>query len=240
MQIKSYINRIKRNKFLNESRYKKVRLDKNEKIDKFSKSFLKHFKSKLSSETFTAYPEVQNLLKLIAKKNKISTKNILLTSGIDSAIKLIIEAFTLKKDRVLILDPTFAMTSIHCRVANLNIIKVGYKKNLEIDLKKLKEKITSKLKLVILSNPNSPTGTIINNYEIYQILKKTNKLKIPVLIDEAYYGFTNQTALKLISKFNNLIVTRTFSKVFGLAGLRVGFVASNPKNIGYLSKLKPM
>ena len=65
-------------------------------------------------------------------------------------------------------------------------------------------------------------------------------MKIPVLIDEAYYGFTNQTALKLISKFNNLIVTRTFSKVFGLAGLRVGFVASNPKNIGYLSKLKPM
>lgn len=240
MQIKNYINKIKRTKFLKTSRYKKIRLDKNEKIDQFSNSFLNLYKSKLTSDILTAYPEFSNLLKLIANKNKINTNNILLTSGIDSAIKLIIEAFTSKKNKVLILNPTFAMTSIHCRAANLNIIKIGYNNKLEINFDELFKKINQKLKLIILSNPNSPTGTIIEKNKLNIILKKAKKFKIPVLIDEAYYGFTKQTTLKLISKFNNLFVTRTFSKVFGLAGLRAGFIASNKKNIDYLSKIKPM
>ncbi len=240
MQIKNHINKIKRTQFLKLSRYKKIRLDKNEKIDKFSKSFLNSYKSKLTSEILTAYPEFKNLLKQIANKNKINTSNILLSSGIDSAIKLIVEAYTFRKNKVLILNPTFAMTSIHCRAANLNIVKIGYNEKLEIDLNNLLKKINQKLKLIILSNPNSPTGTIIEKKNLQIILKKANKFGIPVLIDEAYYGFTNQTAIKLISKYNNLFVTRTFSKVFGLAGLRAGFIASNQKNIDYISKIKPM
>ena len=91
-----------------------------------------------------------------------------------------------------------------------------------------------------MSNPNSPTGTIIDKKDIKKILVKTKKLNIPVIIDEAYYGFTKQTTINLISKYKNLFVTRTFSKMFGLAGLRVGFIASNSKNIEYISKLKPM
>ena len=240
MQIKNYINKIKRVKPLTTSRYKKIRLDKNEKIDQFSNLFLNSYKSKLTSEILTTYPEFNNLLKLIANKNKVNTNNILLTSGIDSAIKLIIEAFTLRKNKVLILNPTFAMTSIYCRAANLNIIKIGYNNKLEINFDKLLKNINKKLKLIILSNPNSPTGTIIKKDKINIILKKAKKFKIPVLMDEAYYGFTNQTSIKLISKFNNLFVARTFSKVFGLAGLRAGFIVSNKKNIDYLSKIKPM
>ena len=124
MQIKNYINQVQRSKILNFSRYKKIRLDKNEKIDKFSKSFLKNIRTKINSDLLTAYPEVGPLIKLIAKKNNIKKENILLTAGIDNALRTIIEAYTNKKDKVLILHPTFAMTSIYCKLANLNIVKI--------------------------------------------------------------------------------------------------------------------
>ncbi len=240
MKKKNYINKVKRSKFINFSRHGKIRLDKNEKIDKFSDNFLKSMKAKLSSEIFTAYPEVLPLISLIGKKYKISKENILLTAGIDSALKAIIEGYTNKRNNVLILEPTFAMTSIYCKLANLNIIKIHYDNNLKLDFKKLFKNINQKIKLIILSNPNSPTGTIIDDKNLIKILKKAKKFKVPVVIDEAYYGFTKKTSLKLILKYNNLFITRTFSKVFGLAGLRAGFIASNIKNIEYLSKLKPM
>ena len=240
MQIKNYINQVQRSKILNFSRYKKIRLDKNEKIDKFSKSFLKNIRTKINSDLLTAYPEVGPLIKLIAKKNNIKKENILLTAGIDNALRTIIEAYTNKKDKVLILHPTFAMTSIYCKLANLNIVKIGYDKNLNLNFIELLKSINKKLKLIILSNPNSPSGTVISKKNLIEIIKKAKKFKIPIVIDEAYFGFCKMTALNFIKKYKNLIITRTFSKIFGLAGLRVGFVASNEKNIKYLSKLKPM
>ncbi len=240
MKRKKYIDLVKRSNFLAYSRLNKVRLDKNEKIDKFSKEFFKNLKHKLNSDLLTAYPEVYPLVLNIAKKYNIKKKNILVTSGIDSALKTIIEGYTNKKDLVAILEPTFAMTNIYCKLANLKIIKIKYDNNLNLDLKKLFKNINKNLRLVILSNPNSPTGTIIDKKDIKKILEKTKKFNIPVIIDEAYYGFTKQTAINLISKYKNLFVTRTFSKMFGLAGLRVGFIASNSKNIEYISKLKPM
>ncbi len=240
MQVKNYINQVQRSKTLNFSRYKKIRLDKNEKIDKFSKSFIKNIKTKINSDLLTAYPEVGSLINLIAKKNNIKKKNILLTAGIDNALRTLIEAYTNKKDKVLILHPTFAMTSIYCELANLNVIKIGYDKNLNLNFKKLLKNINKKLKLIILSNPNSPSGTIIKQKNLIKVLEKAKKFDIPVVIDEAYYGFCKMTALTFIKKYKNLIITRTFSKIFGLAGLRAGFIASSVRNIEYLSKLKPM
>ena len=104
----------------------------------------------------------------------------------------------------------------------------------------LEQSINKKISLIVLANPNSPTGTEIKHSEMIKILEKTNKFKIPLIIDEAYYGFHKSTYLDYTKKFSNLIVTRSFSKVFGLAGLRTGFLATNKKNAQKLYNLKPM
>ena len=100
--------------------------------------------------------------------------------------------------------------------------------------------INNKVALITLANPNSPTGTIINKQKILDIIKKAQKYNIPVLIDEAYYGFYNYSFIREINKFKNLIILRTFSKSYGLAGLRAGYLISNETIIKELFKFKPM
>ena len=93
---------------------------------------------------------------------------------------------------------------------------------------------------MLFPTPNSSTGTVLNIEEIKKILEKSQKNKIQVVIDEAYYGFCLITSISLIRKFDNLIVLRTFSKAYGLAGLRIGYAISNAKNINKLINIKPM
>ena len=114
----------------------------------------------------------------------MSVKNILLTAGIDGALKIIIDALTEEKDKVVI-DPTFAMTKIYCNLANLTILKVNYDKNLRLNNVKLIQNLKKRPKLVILSNPNSPTGTVIEKNYISEIIKIKKKRNIPLVIDEA-------------------------------------------------------
>ena len=240
MNFKGHIKKIQRTDYLNYSRLNFTRLDKNEKIDNFEKILTKNLKKKINSNLLSSYPEVSSLVSLISKIYKIDLKNILLTAGIDGALRLIIDAFTKQGDKAIILEPTFAMTKIYCDIANLKIVSIKYDSNLRLDIKKLLDNINKKPKIVILSNPNSPTGTVIEDKYIFQILKKTNELKIPLIIDEAYFEFFGKSLINYIKKNKNLFVLRTFSKAFGLAGLRAGFIASSKKNIDYLKKFKPM
>ena len=100
--------------------------------------------------------------------------------------------------------------------------------------------INRNISLIIIANPNSPTGTLISQLNMERIIKKANAHAVPVLIDEAYYGFSDTTVLPLLKKYNNLIISRTFSKAYGLAGLRVGYIVSNIRIAKLLFNLKPM
>ncbi len=240
MKFKSHIKKIKRNNYINFSRLKFTRLDKNEKIDNFSKNLVNILKNQISSNLLASYPEVSDLMNLISKNLKMNPKNFLLTAGIDGALKIIIEGFTREKDKVVILEPTFAMTKIYCEIANLNILKVDYDKNLKLNIDKLIHYINQKPKLVILSNPNSPTGTVIDDKYVSKIMKITKNKNIPLIIDEAYYEFYGKSLINNLRSNKNLFILRTFSKALGIAGARVGYIVSSKKNISYLSKFKPM
>ena len=115
-----------------------------------------------------------------------------------------------------------------------------FKKDLSLNVDKLISLINKKTKLVIFANPNSPTGTIIPEEKIEMILKKAKKFNSFVLIDECYYGFYQKTVIKKIKRYNNLIVSRSFSKAIGLAGCRIGALISNKNLINKLSKFRPM
>ncbi len=240
MKYKKKIEKVYRLKNSSLSRYGNLSLDKNERVSIFEKKFFKSFLNKLSSEKISLYPEVSTLYHSLAKHHKLKEGNFVLTNGIDGAIKSCFDLFVSKNDKVIILKPTFAMVDIYCDLSEAKKIEINYDRKLNLDLEKLIKSIKKDISLIIIANPNSPTGTIISNENIKRIIKKAHISKVPVLIDEAYYEFSNFSVLPLLKKFNNLIIARTFSKAFGLAGLRVGYIVTNYKISKLFFNLKPM
>ena len=231
------INRTK----LSFSRLQKIRLDKNEKSDHHSVSFFKNTINKIRHHHLTAYPEPEKIYSLLSKNLKLDKKSILITYGADGGIKTCFDFLTKEKDKIIYFEPTFAMVSIYSKVKKLNSIIFKYNKNFEIDLIKLKKTIANQnIKLLIFANPNSPTGSSIKNSEIIEIIKICKKNNTYVLIDEAYYGFYKYSMINFTKTYKNLIIIRTFSKSFGLAGLRMGYLVANKILCTEIFKTKPM
>ena len=232
------IKKISRKEKSNINRIKYIRLDKNERIIKFENFFLNKIKKKLSSHHLHTYPSLNNIYKIIAKKEKLNTKNLILTNGSDIAIKRCFELFGRKKSEIITLNPTYGMVDVYCKLFEVRQKKVDCDKNLIFDGYKILNKINKKTSLIIIANPNSPTGKIIPMETIELILDKAKKNNSYVLLDECYYDYSNFTTIGLIKEYKNLIVCRSFSKV-GLAGCRVGFLATNSVTRDILYKFRP-
>lgn len=216
------------------------RFDRNERVSPIPNKFLNIIKKNLRSEYLTTYPNLKNLYNLISKNINIGKENILLTAGSDLAIKNCFELLIQKGDEILTIYPTYGMVDVYAKLFDAKQKKIQYEKDLKLDVNLILSKINKKTKLVILANPNSPTGTVIEEKDLKKIFIKSKKNNSFVLIDECYYGFYNKTYIHDIFTFNNLIVTRSLSKAFGLAGCRIGYLVSNKKMIKRLFKFKPM
>lgn len=237
---KSYLNSIYRIKANSKTRENYLRLDKNEKTTNFHKNIINFLKKKISSFFITSYPDLGVVYRKLAKYLKVKEQEIVITSGADLAIKNCFELFLKPKDLIISTCPTFAMVDIYSKLFQIKQEKIYYEKNLTLNLSKFRDKITSKVKMIIISNPNNPTGTIIKKEDLINLVKKAEKLNIPFVIDEVYHGFTDDTLINLINKYKNLVIIRTFSKSFGIAGLRAGYIVSNSKIAQSLFKFKPM
>ena len=234
------IDGIKRFRGIFPTRLNKIRLDANERISEFDNKFFKKFIKKIQSHHFTAYPEIEEIYDLLAKFNKIKIDNIMITAGSDIGIRHCFELFAQPKSKIITLSPTFGMYDVYSKIFETNQIKIGYNKDLKLEFEKLFNSIDKKTSLILLANPNSPTGTIIPDDYILKILKKAKHNKSFVVIDEAYFGFYKQSSIKFLKTFNNLIILRTFSKAIGMAGIRTGYIISSKQNIKRLYSLRPM
>ena len=223
-----------------ETRLNKLRLDKNERISAFSPDFWKDVIGGIDEEMVHAYPEVFPLYKRLASFHGLAVGNFLLTAGADAAIRHCYETFVSPGSKVIYLDPTFAMVTLYGSLFGAEMVGVKYDSRLQINMEQLIAAIDNNTALIIIANPNSPTGTLMTNCEIATIAEKAARHRVPILIDEAYYGFCCYSALEIIKEHQNLIVTRTFSKVSGMAGLRVGYVVGHPEVISLLTKFRPM
>ncbi len=221
-------------------RSKYLRLDKNERVIPFDKELIRFLKKKLNSFYLSAYPNTLKIKKLIAKQIKVKEQMIYLSAGSDISLKTCFELFTKKNDTIIVINPTFGMVNVYSNIYGLKTIKIGYNKKLELDYKRLFKSLTKKISLIILANPNSPTGTIIPKKTMIKIFMKTKKLNIPLVIDEAYEGFYEKNYVEFVKKYKNLIITRTFSKSFGLAGLRAGYAVTNSNYANLMNKFRPM
>ena len=222
------------------SRLDQIRLDKNERADAHLSFFFNKLKDNITSDLISAYPEFDKIYKKLSKKLKVNANNIVFTAGSDQAIKNTFELFYKKNKEVITIDPTFAMVDIYCKIFRTKQIKIGYDNNLKLRLKDIYGAINKNTSLVILANPNSPTGTVITKRDLIKIIKKAKKYNAKVLLDEAYHEFSTYNFSSKIKDYNNLIIIRTFSKIFGLAGLRAGYVLSNKEIIKKYFAIKPM
>ena len=195
------------------------------------------------SKNFKRYPDTNGttLKKVIANKFKIDKDRIVLGSGSDQILELACNAFIKKNDEVIVSKYSFIIYRIYSKLNGAKII-YAKEKNFTISVKDILSKVTRKTKVVFLANPNNPTGTYITKKEVMHLRKKLRN-DILLVIDDAYSEYLNEkdylSGLKLFSKYKNVLVTRTFSKVYGLAGLRVGWGYASKEIINTLNLIKP-
>ncbi len=237
---KSWVDSVSRLRGDAQTRHGLIRLDKNERVTAFPEDFFRQILSDLTSDHLTAYPESEELYKRLAQLHNMPTSNIMLTAGSDAGIRHCFDLFVNPGGEVVVLDPTFAMVDIYCQLFGATKQAIGYDRQLRPDLERMLNVIGPKTELVIIANPNSPTGTLLSEEDINGILLKAACFHVPVLIDEAYYGFCKQTAVAMLEEHANLIVSRTFSKAYGLAGLRVGYLLAQTEIAQLLYRFRPM
>ncbi|MDO8558738.1 MAG: histidinol-phosphate transaminase [bacterium] len=238
---KAHLINIQRVKNPQESRGSFLRLDKNENTIDFNKEMTDLFKNQITPDFLAAYPEIDSLYAKIASYLKYREENIYITAGSDAAIKAVFEVFVEKGDKVALLDPTYAMYYVYGEIFQAKVLKINFKEDLSLDMENILNLIEEERpKLICLANPNAPTGTVIAPEGLKRIVDLCSKYDIVVLIDEAYYPYYSHSAISLIPDYPNLVITRTFSKAFGLASCRLGFAVGQPEIIGYLHKVRPM
>lgn len=232
------IKKIYRKENLIFDRTKYIRLDKNERVNSFQKFFLNKIKSKLNSNTITTYPNLKKIYFKLSKSLNLNIKNIIITNGSDLAIKNCFELITKPNSRVITLNPTYGMVDVYCKNFLVNQIKVDCNEDLNFDVNEILKKINKNISLVIIANPNSPTGNLFNKKDIKKIISKSKKNKCFILVDECYFDYSKSSVINLITKYDNLIICRSFSKI-GLAGCRIGVIITNRKLRNLIYKFRP-
>ncbi len=218
-----------------ENRRGLLRLDFNENTVGCSPKVLEAINN-IKEEEIAAYPEYKEFKAKLANSIKVKPEQLMVTNATDEAIMIIMQTYVEKGDEVILPIPTFAMFKFYAQLVEVKIKEIPYTSNLAFPTKKVLNTISKKTGLVILCNPNNPTGTLIDKKDVVEIVEKAQKNDALVLLDEAYYQYSGVECLNLIDKYPNLIIIRTFSKAYGLAGLRVGYIVSDEGIIRNLLK----
>lgn len=171
-------------------------------------------------------PNATNLTLALSKQLDVNRDVLFVANGSESLIKTLPQILLKSGDEVIIPSITFPMFEMATMLAGGKVVVSGMTKDFDIDLADIQKKTTPKTKLIFLCNPNNPTGRILNKKSVLNLVKQT---KAFVIVDEANIEFGGQTVIKEASRLKNLIVLRTFSKGFGLAGLRIGFCVASSK-----------
>ena len=213
----------------------KLRLDFNENTIGCSPKVTEFLKGRLNENQLATYPEYSDARRELAAHFRVENEQMLVTNGTDEAIQVLINTYVDDGDEVIILRPSYAMYRFYAEIAGATIYEIDYRAGtLQFPLDELLEGINPSTRAVLISNPNNPTGAAVSIEGIEKILKKASGAA--VLIDEAYYEFCGITAMRHINDFPNVFVSRTFSKVYGMAAMRIGCIFSNANNIQYLHK----
>ena len=193
--------------------------------------------------SMSKYPDSnsRDLRKELSKMYSCDFNRIICGSGSDEIIQIICQLYLNKTDEVIVSQYSFLMYRIYSKIVGGNIV-FAKEKNFKASVEEIIKKVSKKTKIVFLANPNNPTGTYLNKVELINLRKKLNQ-KILLVLDDAYFEYVKdksyRSSLDIFKNKNNVIVIRTFSKIYGLAALRIGWGYGPKKIIDAMNKIKP-
>ncbi|MGA8488982.1 MAG: histidinol-phosphate transaminase [Terriglobales bacterium] len=211
-----------------------LRLDFNENTVGCSPRVLARLR-KITAEEIACYPEREPIEAVAADFLGINPNELLLTNGVDEAIHLLCETFLQPGDEALIVVPTFAMYEISAAATGARVITVPAGADFRFPFSDLLSQVTTRTRLIAVANPNNPTGSVAEAASLLETARRVPQAAI--LVDEAYFEFYGETLLGQWRSVPNLFVARTFSKAYGLAGLRIGVLAGMVEHISMVSKV---
>jgi len=212
-----------------------LRLDFNENTVGASPKVIAYLREHLSEDALAIYPEYGAAKKELAAFFGVDADDFVLTNGTDEAIQVLLNTYVDDGDEVVVLKPSYAMYRFYAELAGAVIREIPYRaEKLAFPLDELLGAIGAATRAILIANPNNPTGTGTSRAGIERILDAASGAA--VLIDEAYFEFCGVTALPLLNDYPNLFVSRTFSKVYGMASMRLGCLFSQSGNVDFLHK----
>jgi histidinol-phosphate aminotransferase len=211
-----------------------LRLDFNENTVACSPRVLEAL-GRLSAGDLTRYPERAPVEARVARMLQVEPAQVLLTNGVDEAIHILCQTYLDETTEILLPVPTYTMYEIYASATRAQIVTVAATDDFAFPADRLLSAITPRTRLIAIANPNSPTGSIAPREEIIRILNAAPHAI--VLVDEAYFHFFGETVLDLLDQYPNLVVARTFSKAYGLAGLRLGTLVANEQVMQWLRRV---
>ncbi len=212
-----------------------LRLDFNENTVGCSPAVIDFLRDRLCASDLSIYPEYVEAKRELAGFFGVPEDRMLFTNGTDEAIQVLVNTYVDDEDEVIILAPSYAMYRFYAEVAGARIREIPYRReDLSFPIDELLLAIEPGTRAILIANPNNPTGTGIDIHGIERMLDRAPDAA--VLIDEAYFEFSGITVLPLIASRPNLFVSRTFSKVFGMAAMRFGCLFSQASNVAYMHK----
>lgn len=238
IEVKSRLKNISRAPSNTEGRIGKVmRLDHNERTTPLPQEILDAVWKTIKPEEIVAYPALESTYGKLVKFAGVPRDHLLMTYGSDTGIRMVFDVYVDKGDEVIFLQPTYGMFQVYTDMFGGKKVPVEYDPDFSLPVDRILNKINPETKLVIIANPNH-TGTVMENHDIEVVIRRAAEFDCLVLVDEAYYHFYTNTVIPLVDRYDNLIVVRTFSKAFGIAPLRAGYLVSSPQRIQDLIKVK--
>lgn len=199
-----------------------LRLDFNENTAGCSAKVLQVLKG-LTAEDLARYPEREPVEKIVARHLGVAPDQVLLTNGVDEAIHLLCEAYLEPQDEAIVAVPTFSMYEIYAGATGAQVQRIQCARDFAFPMAAIKRALKPATRLIAIASPNNPTGTVAAREQLLEVA--TLAPNAAVLVDEAYFEFHGETVIGDVANTSNLFVARTFSKAYGLAGLRIGILA---------------
>ena len=191
--------------------------------------------AQISAGDLTRYPEREPVERIVAEHFGLAPQQVVLTNGVDEAIHVLFETFLESGDEVLLPVPTYTMYEVYASATDAHAITVQAADDLKFPFDGLMAAIAPRTKMIAIANPNSPSGSVATRAQIIDLAERAAQAVI--LVDEAYFHFHGETVLDLIGAIPNLVVARTFSKAYGLAGLRLGLLAGPVELIHWIRRV---
>ena len=190
---------------------------------------------RISAEGLTKYPEREPSERIAAKHFGLAANSVLLTNGVDEALHLVCETYLEPDDEAIIVTPTFSMYALYAEATGAKVRAIQADATLQFPAQRVLAAIRPETRMIMIASPNNPTGAVVGNDLLLEIAACAPQAAL--LVDEAYYHFHGESLLAATAKVPNLFVARTFSKAYGLAGLRMGMLAGHADAMKFVRKV---